>query len=81
VRLPRDLGGRELAALLRRHCGYEIARQTGNHLRLVTEMSGEHHVTIPAGGPLRVGTLAAILAEVAGHLGITRAELEQQLFL
>jgi len=43
-------------------------------------MSGEHHVTIPAGGPLRVGTLAEILAEVAGHLGITRAELEQQLF-
>ena len=43
-------------------------------------MAGEHRVTIPAGGPLRVGTLAAILAEVAGHLGISRADLEEELF-
>ena len=55
MRLPRDLNGRELAALLGRHCGYEVARQTGSHLRLVTSTGGEHHVTVPAGGPLRVG--------------------------
>ena len=80
MRLPRDLKGLDLAALLRRHFAYEIVRQTGSHMRLVTSVGGEHRVTIPAGGPLRVGTLAAILAEVAAHVGITRAELEQQLF-
>ncbi len=80
MRLPRDLSGRDLAVLLRRHYGYEVARQTGSHLRLITTTAGEHRVTIPAGGPLRVGTLAAILSEVAGHLCLTRAELEERLF-
>jgi predicted RNA binding protein YcfA (HicA-like mRNA interferase family) len=80
VRLPRDLSGRELAVLLDRHYGYKIARQSGSHLRLVTTMGGEHHVTVPAGGPLRVGTLAAILAEVATHHGVSRIALEQRLF-
>ncbi|MGH8997315.1 MAG: type II toxin-antitoxin system HicA family toxin [Acidimicrobiales bacterium] len=72
MRLPRDLGGRDLALLLRRHCGYELVRQSGSHIRLETTMSGQHRVTIPAGGSLRVGTLAAILAEVAAHLGVLR---------
>ena len=80
MRLPRDLAGQKLANLLGRHYGYEVVRQTGSHVRLATTMGGEHHVTIPVGGPLRVGTLAAILAEVAGHFAITRAELEQRLF-
>jgi hypothetical protein len=35
VRLPRDLGGEELAALLGRY-GYEVTRQIGSHLRLTT---------------------------------------------
>jgi hypothetical protein len=34
---------------------------------------GEHHITIPAHNPLRVGTLAAILAEVAHHLSLNVA--------
>ncbi|MGH9063800.1 MAG: type II toxin-antitoxin system HicA family toxin [Acidimicrobiales bacterium] len=80
MRLPRDLGGRELAGLLGRHYGYEVVRQTGSHLRLARMADGEHRVTIPAGAPLRVGTLAAILAEVAAHLGIPRAQLDQELF-
>jgi predicted RNA binding protein YcfA (HicA-like mRNA interferase family) len=80
VRLPRDLAGRELAALLRRHFDYQVLRQTGSHLRLATSMGGEHRITVPAGGPLRVGTLAAILSDVAEHQGITRADLEGRLF-
>jgi predicted RNA binding protein YcfA (HicA-like mRNA interferase family) len=80
VRLPRDLNGRELAVLLDRHYGYKVVRQSGSHLRLVTTESGEHRVTVPAGGPLRVGTLAAILAEVATHHGVSRTALEQRLF-
>jgi len=80
VRLPRDLTGQELATLLRRHFDYEVVRQTGSHLRLATSMGGEHRITVPAGGPLRVGTLAAILSDVAEHHGLTRADLEGRLF-
>ena len=71
MRLPRDVGGEELAGLLRQH-GYEITRQTGSHLRLTTMQEGEHHVTIPRHGSLRVGTLSAILSNVAEPLGIPR---------
>ncbi|MCL4445702.1 MAG: type II toxin-antitoxin system HicA family toxin [Actinobacteria bacterium] len=80
MRLPRDLSGRQLASLLRRQYSYRVVRQTDSHLRLHTDLRGEHRVTVPAGGPLRVGTLAAILAEVAGYLGVSRAEVEEELF-
>ena len=79
MRLPRDLSGERLAASLRRF-GYEVTRQTGSHLRLTTTIQGrEHHVTIPRHGALRVGTLAAILADVADHLGVERDELLERL--
>jgi|GEM_PF-1237086 len=57
-----DQQAEELAALLRRHFDHQVVRQTGSHLRLATSMGGEHRITVPAGGPLRVGTLAAILS-------------------
>lgn len=79
MRLPRDLSGEELAVLLRRY-GYEVTRQTGSHMRLTTMLEGEHHVTIPRHKPLRVGTLGAILGDVAEHLGISRQALMQTLF-
>jgi len=79
MRLPRDVGGEELAGLLRRY-GYEITRQTGSHLRLTTMQEGEHHVTIPRHGSLRVGTLSAILNNLAEHLGIPRQALVKTLF-
>ncbi|MHB2024585.1 MAG: type II toxin-antitoxin system HicA family toxin [Mycobacteriales bacterium] len=80
MRLPRDITGRELAAHLRRHFDYQVVRQTGSHLGLATTMGGKRRVTVPASGPLRVGTLAAILSDVAEHQGITRADLEVRLF-
>ena len=79
MRLPRDLGGEELAALLGRY-GYEVTRQTGSHMRLTTTQRGEHRVTIPCHRSLRVGTLSAILRDVADHLGIPRQELIETLF-
>ena len=39
-----------------------------------------HPVTIPEHSPLKVGTLAANLADVAGHLKIDRDELLKRLF-
>ncbi len=74
MKLPRDWGGEELAHRLRRH-GYEITRQTGSHMRLTTFKGGEHHVTIPRHNPLRVGTLNAVLRDVADHLGLERDDL------
>ena len=41
---------------------------------------GEHHVTIPRHGSLRVGTLSAILNNLAEHLGIPRQALVKTLF-
>lgn len=78
MRLPRDWGGEELASKLRRH-GYEITRQTGSHMRLSTLKGGEHHVTIPQHKPLRVGTLNAVLRDVADHLGLERDDLIKSL--
>ena len=78
MRLPRDWGGEKLAKLLRRY-DYELTRQTGSHMRLTTQQGGEHHVTIPRHSPLRVGTLNAILKDVAQHLGLERDELLREL--
>jgi predicted RNA binding protein YcfA (HicA-like mRNA interferase family) len=79
MRLPRDLAGNELARALGR-LGYTISRQTGSHLRLTTELHGEHHVTIPAHRSLRIGTLAAVLDDVGRHHGLSRSELLERLF-
>jgi predicted RNA binding protein YcfA (HicA-like mRNA interferase family) len=80
VKLPRELSGEALASLLRRY-GYGISRQTGSHLRLTSTRSGEtHHVTIPRHQSLKVGTLSAILANVAAYLGIDRQDLAKELF-
>ena len=79
MRLPRDVSGEELAGLLRQY-GYEMTRQTGSHLRLTTMQEGEHHVTIPRHGSLRIGTLSAILSNVAEHLGMPRQALLKSLF-
>jgi len=74
MKLPRNLSGQDLVHLLKKY-GYIVTRQTGSHIRLTTERNGIHHLTIPAHDPLRVGTLAKILTEVAIHLQITRDEL------
>ena len=79
MRVPRDLGGEELARLLRRY-GYEITRQTGSHLRLTTRLKGEHHITIPRHKPLKVGTLNSILKDIADHLGMEKGRLIRELF-
>lgn len=80
MKLPRTLSGMELATLLRTY-GYSIVRQTGSHLRLNSAYHGaQHHITIPKHDPLKVGTLSAILADVAGYLDISREELMRRLF-
>jgi predicted RNA binding protein YcfA (HicA-like mRNA interferase family) len=79
MKLPRDLAGLELAKALGK-VGYRVSRQTGSHIRLTTEQPSQHHITIPAHDPLKLGTLAAILADVATHLKLDRDELLRRLF-
>jgi len=80
LKLPRDLSGHELARLLRRY-GYETNRQTGSHVRLESNFRGfKHHVTVPAHGSLKIGTLASILSEVANYLEMDRSKLQEDLF-
>ncbi len=80
MKLPRQISGEELARLLHRY-GYQITRQTGSYLRLTSKFKGsEHHVTIPAHKDLRIGTLSAVLAEVASYLETERQKLIGELF-
>ncbi len=44
-------------------------------MRLTTTLNGEHHITIPRHRPLKVGTLNAILRDVAQHFDLSRDEL------
>jgi predicted RNA binding protein YcfA (HicA-like mRNA interferase family) len=79
MRLPRDLSGDDLIKALAQ-LGYTQTRQRGSHVRLTTNQNGRHDITIPQSNPLRIGTLAAILRDVASHFGITRDELLTRLF-
>lgn len=80
MRLPRNLSGTELASLLGRY-GYQVTRQTGSHLRVTSTFKGvEHHVTIPRHKALRLGTLNAILTDVAGYLKVDRGVLAAEIF-
>jgi predicted RNA binding protein YcfA (HicA-like mRNA interferase family) len=80
MRLPRDVSGTRLVNALR-ILGYETTRQSGSHVRLTTQEQGEHHVTIPKHDPLKIGTFASILDDVAEHHKISRSELIKQLKL
>ena len=80
MKLPRDVSGAELASLLGRY-GYQVTRQTGSHLRVTSIFKGtEHHVTIPRHKALRLGTLHAILADVARYLETERGFLITEIF-
>jgi len=79
MKLPRDLTGVKLAKSLIR-LDYQVNHQTGSHIRLTTLSGGEHHVTIPAHNPLKVGTLSAILRDIAEHHGLDRDALLKKLF-
>ncbi len=80
MKLPRDISGLSLAKALKA-LGYEITRQSGSHIRLTTAVNGEHHITIPAHDPLKIGTLAGILADIARHHELSRDELLRNLDL
>jgi len=79
MRLPRDLTGKKFAKIVE-VLGYRIERQTGSHIRLTTSKNGEHHITIPNHSPIKIGTLNAILKDIANYFETTREDLIDQLF-
>ena len=79
MRLPRNLSGEKLIRALAK-LGDRVTRQAGSHVRLTTDTPSQHHITIPNHDPLKVGTLAAILGDVAAHSKISREELIERLF-
>jgi len=79
MKIPRDISGHDLIKYLKPY-GYVITRQTGSHIRLTTEQSGQHHITIPNHDPLKIGTLSAIVADIAAHFNTTKDKLMQEFF-
>ena len=79
MKIPRDLSGVELIKYLKPY-GYEVSRQSGSHIRITTELKGQHHVTIPNHDPLKIGALSAILTDIAAHFDKSRDQLLQELF-
>jgi predicted RNA binding protein YcfA (HicA-like mRNA interferase family) len=79
MKLPRDVSGGDLTKALKR-LGYVETRQSGSHIRLTSTKDGEHHLTIPAHDPLKLGTLAAIIADIAQKMKISKEEAVRLLF-
>ena len=79
MKLPRDVSGASLIKALAR-LGYRVTRQSGSHVRLTCDKPAQHHVTVPNHDTLRVGTLAAIISDVARHQGMQREAVLERLF-
>lgn len=79
MRIPRNISGVDLIKKLKSF-GYEPTRQSGSHIRITTQKNGVHHITIPEHKPLKIGTLSAILKDVAAHFNIPKDTLITQLF-
>ena len=70
MKLPRDLTGEELLRGLRR-VGYAFERQAGSHMITKCVSPRPHSLTVPNHKPLKVGTLSAILHEIALQRGLS----------
>jgi predicted RNA binding protein YcfA (HicA-like mRNA interferase family) len=79
MKMPRDISGQELIKQFKK-LGYSVTRQSGSHIRFTTSENGEHHITIPNHSQLKIGTLSAILTDVANHFNKTKDEIVNELF-
>ena len=75
MKLPRELYGRDLARVLCARWAYRQVNQVGSHIILQTETPQHHRLSIPDHKLLRIGTLNAILRQVAAAKGVAREEL------
>ena len=73
MKLPRDLSGVEVARRLARRYGYRVTRSRGSHMTVTLTAGGDQHqVTVPRHRDVHVGTLDAILSDVAAFLGLPK---------
>ena len=79
MKRPIDVSGQELVQRLKK-LGYSPTRQSGSHIRLTTQSNGEHHITIPNHTSIKIGTLSAILSDVAEHFSKTKDEIVKEIF-
>lgn len=80
MKIPRDLSGADLVKKLKKF-GYVEVRQSGSHIRLMSSIQGvEHHITVPAHSPLKIGTLQSVLTDVAAYLKRDRSDIIKELF-
>jgi predicted RNA binding protein YcfA (HicA-like mRNA interferase family) len=75
VKLPRELNGRDLARVLCARWAYRQVNQVGSHIVLQTETPQHHRLSIPDHRPLRIGTLNAILRQVAAAKRVAREDI------
>jgi hypothetical protein len=66
VKLPRDLSGRTLVAVLVRDWGYRQVNQV-SHIILQTDAPVHHRLAIPDHSRLRVGTLTRSRARTSSR--------------
>ena len=80
MKLPRNLNGADLQKALR-GLGYEATRQRGSHVRITTQVNGEHHEVIPQHRPIKTKTLSSILKSIAKHHKLSVEELLKEIGL
>ncbi len=59
---------------------YEAVRYRGSHVRITTQVNGEHHEAIPLHNPIKVKTLSS-LKSIARHHEMSVEELLNELNL
>lgn len=74
MKLPRNVSGASLLVSLRR-LDYEAVRRRGSHVRITTQVNGEHHEVVPLHSPIKAKTLSSILKSVGRHHGMSVEEL------
>ena len=69
MKLPRDVSASQLIKALR-VLGYSVDHQRGSHVGIVTQLMGDITKPFPI-SPIKVGTLARILQNIARHHNVT----------
>ena len=72
MKLPRDLSGEELVKHLTKRWDYVKVHQVGSHIILQTQHPTPHRIAVPEHAPLRIGTLNAILSNMAAHKSVSK---------
>ena len=74
MRLPRDVSASDLIKALK-NLRYKVTWQKDCHIRVTTQLGGEHHEVIPSHSPIKIGTLSGILKNIAYHHQMTVSDL------